>query len=245
MSEELPILAAALRSQTGSAGVLLLGRLLDSLPVPVLLTDCDSGLRVLYANPAWPRPAESADFLSVGRPLSEIFVGGQERLLPLLQRVCRTGEPAHHRDFEIADGDAPTRWDWEAYPILDAAKKARYIVVIAMDVTDRPDHDPDQRQKVADSREKASGILRIFGLAPDDSALYPVEQLSARERAVADLVALGLSNSEIASRLYVSRSTVASHVASVLHKLDFGSRVQIAAWVVARRLREESAESRC
>jgi DNA-binding CsgD family transcriptional regulator len=244
MSEELPILAAALGSQTGSAGVVLLGRLLDSLPVPVLLMDCGSDMRVLYANPAWPRPAESAHFLSEGRPLGEVLAGGQERLLPLLQGVCATGEPAHHRDFDVADGEAPTRWDWEAYPILDAAKKSRYIVVIAMDVTDRPEHDPDQRQKVADSREKASGILRIFGVAPDDRVVGQVEQLTSRERAVADLVALGLSNSTIASRLFVSRSTVASHVASILHKLDFGSRVQIAAWVVARRLREESAEER-
>jgi len=244
MSEELHILAAALRSQSGSEGVALLGRLLDSLPVPVLLADCGSELRVIYANPAWPRPADQAHFLSEGRPLREVLASRQERLLPLLDEVCRTGEPAHHRDFEVDDGDAPTRWDWEAYPILDAAKKPRYIVVIAMDVTDRPEHDPDRRQKVADSREKASGILRIFGIAPDDAALDPVEQLSARERAVADLVALGLSNSAIASRLFVSRSTVASHVASILHKLDFGSRVQIAAWVVARRLREESAESR-
>jgi non-specific serine/threonine protein kinase len=48
---------------------------------------------------------------------------------------------------------------------------------------------------------------------------------------VARLVADGLSNPAIARRLYLSRPTVASHVAHILTKLGFTSRAQIAAWV--------------
>ena len=55
--------------------------------------------------------------------------------------------------------------------------------------------------------------------------------LSAREMEVARLVAEGLSNPAIARRLYLSRPTVASHVAHILTKLGFASRAQIAAWV--------------
>jgi DNA-binding CsgD family transcriptional regulator len=59
--------------------------------------------------------------------------------------------------------------------------------------------------------------------------------LSPREIEVAELVAEGLSNPAIARRLYVSRPTVASHVAHILAKLGFSSRAQIAAWAAQRR----------
>ena len=52
---------------------------------------------------------------------------------------------------------------------------------------------------------------------------------------VADLAAEGLSNRAIARRLYVSRTTVASHVGHIVVKLGFSSRAQIAAWAAQRR----------
>jgi DNA-binding CsgD family transcriptional regulator len=61
------------------------------------------------------------------------------------------------------------------------------------------------------------------------------DALSPREIEVAELVAEGLSNPAIARRLYLSRPTVASHVAHILTKLGFSSRAQIAAWVGQRR----------
>ena len=59
--------------------------------------------------------------------------------------------------------------------------------------------------------------------------------LSPREIEVADLVAEGLSNPAIARRLYLSRPTVASHVAHILAKLGFSTRAQIAVWAAQRR----------
>jgi DNA-binding NarL/FixJ family response regulator len=55
-------------------------------------------------------------------------------------------------------------------------------------------------------------------------------------------VARGLSNAAVARQLYLSPATVASHVAHILDKLGFSSRVEIAAWVVERRLRDEVSE---
>jgi DNA-binding CsgD family transcriptional regulator len=59
--------------------------------------------------------------------------------------------------------------------------------------------------------------------------------LSPRESEVAELVAEGLSNPAIARRLYLSRPTVASHVAHILTKLGFSTRAQIAAWAAEHR----------
>jgi non-specific serine/threonine protein kinase len=52
--------------------------------------------------------------------------------------------------------------------------------------------------------------------------------LTAREREVADLVATGLSNREIASQLFISKRTVDAHVEHIFAKLGISSRVQLA-----------------
>jgi DNA-binding CsgD family transcriptional regulator len=59
--------------------------------------------------------------------------------------------------------------------------------------------------------------------------------LSAREDEVARLVADGLTNRQIAERLFISERTAQNHVQHVLTKLGFTSRAQIAGWVAARR----------
>lgn len=58
-----------------------------------------------------------------------------------------------------------------------------------------------------------------------------ISKISPRERQVADLVAQGLRDKEISSRLVISRRTVESHVAHILTKLGISSRVQLATYV--------------
>lgn len=58
-----------------------------------------------------------------------------------------------------------------------------------------------------------------------------INKLSPRERQVADLVAQGLRDKEISSKLVISRRTAESHVAHILTKLGISSRVQLAAYV--------------
>lgn len=55
-------------------------------------------------------------------------------------------------------------------------------------------------------------------------------RLTRREVEVARLIAQGLTNREIAARLYVTEGTVATHVQHVLNRLGFHSRAQVAAW---------------
>jgi predicted ATPase/DNA-binding CsgD family transcriptional regulator len=54
--------------------------------------------------------------------------------------------------------------------------------------------------------------------------------LAEREAEVARLVAGGLTNKQIGTRLFISERTVDAHVRSILNKLGFSSRAQIAAW---------------
>lgn len=66
----------------------------------------------------------------------------------------------------------------------------------------------------------------------------PDDILTRREREVALLVAQGLTNRQIASKLAISRNTVANHVAKIIKKLNVPSRSLIAVWAAERRSRE-------
>lgn len=80
-----------------------------------------------------------------------------------------------------------------------------------------------------DSRPRAS--------SPPEAARLNAS-LSKRERELAALLALGLSNRQIAEELTISVATVERHVANILGKLGYRSRTQIAAWAVDQRLNE-------
>jgi non-specific serine/threonine protein kinase len=72
--------------------------------------------------------------------------------------------------------------------------------------------------------------------APADAAPgAEARPLTRREREIADLVADGLGNREIADQLYLSKRTVDSHLEHIFTKLGFTSRTQLAAWVLERR----------
>ncbi|WP_435832917.1 response regulator transcription factor [Nocardia vinacea] len=77
-----------------------------------------------------------------------------------------------------------------------------------------------------------AAIAYALGEQPTDAA--PASGASAkltkRERQVADLVAQGLSNKQIAAELVIAQRTAEGHVEHILTKLGFNSRAQIAAW---------------
>ena len=59
--------------------------------------------------------------------------------------------------------------------------------------------------------------------------------LTRREWEICLLLPQGLTNKEIATRLFISEASVDSHLAHVREKLDFHSRAEIARWVTERQ----------
>ena len=63
-----------------------------------------------------------------------------------------------------------------------------------------------------------------------------LDQLTAREREVLQLIARGYRYKEIAARLHLSVKTIEAHVSSVLRKLQLSSRHELTRWAHDRRL---------
>ncbi|MGE0139942.1 MAG: LuxR C-terminal-related transcriptional regulator [Ilumatobacteraceae bacterium] len=81
-------------------------------------------------------------------------------------------------------------------------------------------------------RDRAEALAeRLAG-----TTLRPAGELTARESEVAALIAEGLTNGQLAERLFISPKTAAVHVSNILAKLGLGSRAEVAAWEIRRQL---------
>ncbi len=69
-------------------------------------------------------------------------------------------------------------------------------------------------------------VIEITGPFEQNEAALKETGISKREYEVLELIAAGLSNQEIAGRLFVSNSTVKTHVSNVLAKLDASRRTE-------------------
>ncbi len=117
--------------------------------------------------------------------------------------------------------------------------QARFHLATALLARGNPgDHD-----RAASNARDADSLVVALGMAAyadrtraliaqlDRTGVQP-KALSPREAEVATLVADGLTNRQIAERLFISERTAQNHVQHILTKLGFATRSQIAAWRV-------------
>jgi DNA-binding NarL/FixJ family response regulator len=77
-------------------------------------------------------------------------------------------------------------------------------------------------------------LIEAFAGAAPARPTPPSSPLTDREEAVLAGVARGLGNSEIGDELHISLSTVKTHLASIMTKLDARNRVELAIWAHER-----------
>ena len=94
--------------------------------------------------------------------------------------------------------------------------------------------DSFERLEAARDVDAATAVLRLLGVNVR-STTHSGEVLTKREAEVLTLLGHGLSNPEIAERLYISRKTAEHHVGNVLAKLGLRSRAEAAAFAVRGR----------
>jgi DNA-binding NarL/FixJ family response regulator len=79
-------------------------------------------------------------------------------------------------------------------------------------------------------------LLAAFADAgPPAPRAQPIEPLTEREEQILATVARGRTNSEIAAELYITLSTVKTHIASLMAKIGARNRVEIAMWAYQTR----------
>ncbi|GGN23290.1 DNA-binding NarL/FixJ family response regulator [Actinoplanes campanulatus] len=79
-------------------------------------------------------------------------------------------------------------------------------------------------------------LLKAFaGTAPAPVPRQPVDPLTEREEQVLALVARGRTNAEVAAELFITLSTVKTHVTSLMNKLGARNRVEVAIWAFETR----------
>lgn len=128
-----------------------------------------------------------------------------------LDAVVTGGSPAFEAEgcLDLADALSRRAQGGDAVRALELAQRGAHL-------TRRLDMPP--------WRAKADALLERLAV-PD--------QLTRREREVANLVAEGMTNRQIAEQLYISERTAQTHVQHILTKLGFSGRAQIAAWITA------------
>lgn len=146
--------------------------------------------------------------------------------------MAQTNPDAIIVDINLPDGSGYDLVSW-------ARKVSPTIAIVVLTLNDGADYIRAAKSAGANAfivkRAPLSDLLAALDLALSSQSLFssksvsPLEidsGLSAREIDVLQLINLGSSNGVIASNLFISVSTVKTHVSSILRKLHAGNRVQ-------------------
>ena len=197
----------------------------DRLDVPAWVVGPDAKIHYLNAKAEELLGVSLRE--SVGKPCNEVITGKgvcDPAVCPLLVKARNNGVPEPMTIQVGGGGHGSSRWVQIIPMVLTAPDgTGPYLVEIATDV-ERWLRIEDYVKKIA-SREL-------------ESVQAPKQQLTSREAEILSLLADDLSQHAVATRLYVSYTTVRTHVQHVLAKLGVHS-IQAA---VAQHLLQRSAD---
>jgi PAS domain S-box-containing protein len=179
--------------------------LVDSLEIPATLHDVEG--RFVYMNAAAERACGNSNDQMRGRPLTALLPPeAHENVEAQFRRVMEHGEPT---DFETVFVDANGRLRGVRTQQLPLRSGDEIVgaLTLAFDVRQPPSE-------------------------PIGSVPHP--RLTPRQRKILDLIASGLSTSEIAEELTLSTETVRNHLRSVFRELHAHTRIDAIA--TAQRL---------
>jgi PAS domain S-box-containing protein len=200
------------RSHTGGSVEAMSNRLrdvdmglIDSLVVPASLHDVDG--RFVHVNEAAERASGKSNAQWLGHHFTEpLPPEARDKVAALFRRAVESGEPT---DFETV--------------FIDASGHLRGV---------RAQHLPLR------SGDAIVGVLilafDVRRLPSEPISLEREPRLTPRQREILDMIASGLSTSEIAKELTLSTETVRNHVKRVLRELNVHTRLEAIA--SARRL---------
>jgi DNA-binding NarL/FixJ family response regulator len=86
-------------------------------------------------------------------------------------------------------------------------------------------------------------VIERFARIPQPKHRKELEDLTERELDVLRLIARGLSNAEIGEKLYISDTTVKTHITHIFQKLDLRDRVQAVVFAYETGLLEAGAQA--
>jgi len=120
--------------------------------------------------------------------------------------------------------------DEHIFPAIRAGALSYLLKGVDLDTLTAAVHKAATGDAVLHPHVAARIVKELHGAAQETALLY--ETLSAREREVLRLLAEGLHNDEIATRLFITERTVKSHIHNILSKLQVADRTQaaIVAW---------------
>jgi DNA-binding CsgD family transcriptional regulator len=205
---------AALLAQIGTAAV--------------MLDDADTADRV-YTEVSGLPPAYAADGSGV------VFcVGSMQRLIGDLALATGRVDEAIRRYTDAIEMNARIG----ARPFLALSRLGLAKALVA---TGNPGDLPTARALAAEAAAEFRRLDLPGQLAAADALLTRIDSaaraanpLSPRESEVASLIGQAMSNRQIAERLVLSERTVETHVRSILAKLGYSSRTEIATWSLRR-----------
>ncbi|MFZ5858885.1 MAG: response regulator [Chloroflexota bacterium] len=122
--------------------------------------------------------------------------------------------------------------DIHIFPALKAGAIAYILKDMKMEKLVEVLHRALQGEVTLHPRVAMRVLQNIRGEDSDDQPLFT--DLTDREQDVLKLIANGLTNSQIAEKLYISENTVKGHVSNILSKLHLADRTQVAVYAWQR-----------